>query len=205
MKDYHYPFDLLEKIRQWVSENISTQFDNAMAEFRKISKIIDDLNNMSVEVPKELQRNREKLEAKISEDEMSLNDLLDKLYALANEIKYRAAKSGCITKSPPLILSVILPNGQTICEKKAVDTFIITLQYMGLEKCAAIKDVIQLGHPVVSKVRNQYINRHPGFIKEVEGYFIETKTSTDRKAEQLREYARKLGINIQVHIDSPND
>lgn len=119
---------------------------------------------------------------------------------LAKDIKRRLGQSRRGTKAPPKTLSVALPDGQTICEKKSVDTFIKTFRYMGLEKCVEIEDVICRGYPVASTTRNKNINRNQRNIKEVEGYFIGTNSSTDAKAKQLRAYAQKLGIDLQVEV-----
>ena len=204
MKNQDIPFELLEDIRAWVNENVSASLaSDAASELNKVAKIIDDLRNMSLEVPEALLTRREQLEAIVNmpnEDKQMLYDLADKLSSLAKDIKKLTRKpGGGGTKAPPKTLSVTLPDGRIICENKAVDTFIETLRYMGLDKCSEIKNVTHLGHPVVSTVPNQYINRKPGNIKEIDGYFVETKTNTDRKAKQLRDYAQTLGIDIQVH------
>jgi hypothetical protein len=206
MKNQHVPFELLGDIRAWVNKNVSASLANdATAELKKVTKLIDDLSNMSLEVPEDLLKRREELEAMVNtpnEDKLMLQDLAEKLSSLANDIKKLMRKPGGGTKAPPKTLSVTLRDGRIICENKAVDTFIETLRYMGLDKCAEIEDVTHLGHPVVSTVRNKYINRKPGNIREIDGYFIETKTNTERKGKQLKDYAQRLGINIQVrHSD----
>ena len=206
MKNQHIPFELLEDIRAWVNKNAPTSFANdAKAELKKIVELIDGLRSVSLEIPEELLKKRQELEREVNtpnEDQLVLSDLAKKLSSLAKEIKghiKRAPSHGI--KAPSKTLKVTLPDGRIICEKKAVDTFIETLRHMGLDKCADIEEVRHLGHPVVSTVRNKYINRKPGNIREVDGYFIETKTNTSRKAKQIKDYARALGININVHYD----
>ena len=203
MKNQHIPFELLNDISKWVNKNASVSLaDETGAELKKVNKIITDLRSISLEVPKDLLKRHHELEAKVSipnEDKMMLYELADRLSLLSKEIKRRIENPGSGPKAPPKKLSVVLPDGRIICEKKAVDTFVETLRYMDLEKCAAIKDIIQLEHPVVSTVRNQYINRKKGSTKEIDGYFIEIHSSSDYKANLLRDYAQRLKIDIQVH------
>jgi hypothetical protein len=154
---------------------------------------------MSVEIPEKLMRCRRDLE----DDEQFLKHIAEQLTSLAKDIKYRIGRTSGGTKAPAKTLRVTLPDGRIICEHKAIDTFIETLRFMGLEKCACITAVRQLGYSVVSSRPNSYEGLKPGSIKEVDGYFIETKTSTDRKAEQLKQYAQVIGIKIKVESIDP--
>jgi len=71
---------------------------------------------------------------------------------------------------------------------------------MGLNRCSECEDITQLNHPVVANRPNKYYNRKPGKIKEVDGFFIETKSSTELKAKYIKSFADELGIILYVDI-----
>jgi len=202
MINQHIPLELIAQLRTWVSNNVSqTGTDTNAVELRKLKKLIQNFREMSLKIPEDLQRKHDELESIVNTpnmEEQFLNELAEELSTLAKDIKRRIGGNPGGTRAPGKTLRVTLPDGRVICENKAIDTFIETLQFLGLGNCARIKSVIQLGHPVVATTPNNYDGFQPGSIKEVKGFYIETKTSTDRKAEQLREYAQALGINIKV-------
>lgn len=179
------------------------QKEEVRQELLKIIKTIKDLHELNCEPPRELLEKRKTLEDKLrniinNEDIQILSDLRERLNELVRELDHILRKPRASVKASPKRLRVQFDDGKVFDFPKAVDTFIETLRFMGLDKCAKIKTVIQLGYPVVAPKPNEYKDKKPGFIKEIDGYFLETKTSTDRKADQLREYARELDINIQV-------
>jgi hypothetical protein len=202
MKNQHIPFELINDLKLWLRNNpLITRKDKEVIELKKITDVIGKLQEMSIEIPGDLLKKRDGLEVAVNtlnDDEKMLQALADELISISIDIKRRLGKSSVKIKSPPKKLRVTLPNGKIICEDKSVDTFIKTLQFMGLDRCAMINTVTQLGHPVVATKPNEYKDKQPGNIKKIDRYFIETKTNTDRKAEQLREYARELDIDIQV-------
>lgn len=202
MKNKSVPLELIQQLRTWIHSNATRRETNTSAvDLRLVNETIHNLQKMSVEIPDELKRKRSELEIAVntpSDDEQFLNDIAEQLSSLARDIKRRIGGTSGGAKAPAKILRVTLPDGRVICEHKAIDTFIETLRFMGLEKCARITVVRHLRYPVVSTIPNSYEGLRPGYIKEVDGYFIETKTSTDRKAEQLRQYAQELGIKIKV-------
>ena len=204
MKDKHIPLELIQQLKRWISLNVSRPVPSSSAyELRQVDEIMKRYSALRMKVPVELQRKRDELQEIVStpnEDESFLNKLSEELSSLAKDIRRRIGNSGAGTRAPAKRLRVRLPDGRYICEEKAVDTFIEVLTFMGLAKCAQITSVIQLGYPVVATRPNRNEDLQPGNIKEVGGYYIETKTSTDRKAEQLREYAEALRIGIHVEV-----
>ena len=206
MKDQHIPFELLENLKTWVNNNVSEPInnDNIRKELYEIKMAITTLKKRYYEIPEKVQRDHDELEAKVnspSEEEQMLEDLAEKLDLLSKDIKQRIKKTGGSRKSsgkkgPRKILTVILPDGGRICKSKAIDTFIETLRYLGLKKCASFTDIISQGHPVVST----RCDDDSPTVKEVDGYFIERKTGNDQKARMLKKYAERLGVDIKVEV-----
>jgi len=120
-------------------------------------------------------------------------ELADDLISLGRKIK--SLTTG-YSKNPNTLLEVRLPDGKVICDSKAVDTFIATLLYIGLDKCAQVNDIRLNGHPVVSQQRNPNGRN----LKKVAGYYIEVNTSTATKADLLMKYAKRLNLDIDVAI-----
>lgn len=203
MKDRDYPFDRLEEIRTWVERNRPTRNKAQVAaakEHRETTKAIALLERSSVPVPRELQDRIDELEKILNapdEHEDFMNHLADRLIDLGKQIRSQYRGHGSTAKSPRKRLSVTLPDGATLSESTAVETFIRTLQYMGMQKCAQITDVQIFGHPVVSRRRNERaINA-----KLVYGYYVETNTSTDTKVSMLEQYANRLGLRLRIEVD----
>jgi len=198
MNDQHIPFKHLEQIRDWVDSNRPSLSDARIEEqYREARKTIAMLTNMSIPVPDELEVHARKLEDMLSapdEETEFMNQLANELIALAKDIRFKWKSHG--TKSPPKTLSVTLPDGQKICETTAVNTFVKALIYMGLERCAEYKDIVQYGHPVVSRKENE----RAGAARNVSGFFVETHSNTSFKAEILKKYAERIGLSMEINV-----
>ena len=202
MRNQHLPFELLEQIRFWVRKNIvNLTKGNEIEELKKIENLIAyyerRMLSNSDKFFKDLLKKQHELESIISvpnEDKIVFLELAEELSSLSKYIQRQIKPLGR-TKAPSKRLRVILPDGEEICERKAVDTYIRVLQYMGLDRVAGVGIILQK-HPAVSTQRDV----RSGNQKFVDGFYVEVKTSTEYKAKLLQKYAEELGINIQIEV-----
>ena len=194
-------FDPIKAVRQlkaWVEESLSPQntgtMASAMKRYREITKVIEQLQRLGISVSEEIKSEKKALEQLINASK--LRDLANELFTLAKDINSHLGKLEGV-KAPAQKLRVTFPNGTIIFEKKAVDTFVNTLRYIGLDRVAGLQSVRSHGgHPIVSLERNE----SAGMEREVDGYFIETKSSTRQKARHIEDVARALRMEIDVEI-----
>jgi hypothetical protein len=205
MKNEHIPFELIEQIYQWVERNLSSA--NGEHDLQKklaiIQQTINNLNKLSLEIPKDLSDQEKALKESLAapnEDKQIMLEMTEKLQELIRYIKQKVSNKGNTgkkgPKAPPKTLCVTLPTGKTIINNTATMTFLETLKYMRLEKITDFSDIRLHGHPVVSRTKNS----NSFELKEVEGFFIEVNCNTTVKADILRRYSHKLGLNIQVAV-----
>lgn len=192
------PIKAVHQLRAWVEESLSSQntgtLASAMKRCREIAKVVDQLQRLGISVSEEIKSEKKALEQLINAS--ALRDLANELLSLARDINGHLGKleGG---KAPAQKLRVSFPNGTIVFENKAVDTFVNTLQYIGLDRIAELPSVRSHGgHPIVSRERNE----SAGMVREVEGCFIETKSSTKQKARHIRDIARALSIAIEVEL-----
>ena len=197
MDDYD-PIKAVRKLRAWVEESLSSQntgtLASAMKRYREITKVIDQLQRLGISVSEDIISEKKVLEQLINASE--LRGLANELLTLARDINRHLGKleGG---KAPAQKLRVTFPDGAVIFEKKAVDTFVNSLRYIGLDLVAELQSVRSHGgHPIVSRERNE----SAGMVREVDGYFIETKSSTEQKARHIKDVAKALRIEISVDL-----
>lgn len=94
------------------------------------------------------------------------------------------------------ILRVTLPEGLVICEKKAKDTFIEVLQYLGIQRVADL-GLMWCKIPLVSTEKDARYGKSQVF---VDGYYINTNSGTEYKRKQLEEISRLLGEPLKVEV-----
>jgi len=177
MKNHHYPFELLNQVDNWIEKNKpkpSSQQEDIRHELLKTKKLIKSLQEVGVEAPPELLDKRKTLDNTLSsfieiEDMQILSDLKERLQELSKKLDQILRQPSVSVKTAPKRLRVKFGDGTVIFESTAVETFLRSLQHMGLERCAQCDDIIQLGHPVVAIRPNDYNNRVPGCIKELDG------------------------------------
>lgn len=194
-----YNFDPIKAVRQlrtWFEESHSSQntgeLASAMERYREITKVIDHLQRLGISVSDDIRSEEKALEQLINASE--LRNLSNELLTLARNIDRHLGKlrGG---KAPARKLRVTFPDGAVILEKKAVDTFVNTLRHIGLGRVAKMQSVWSHGgHPIVSRERNE----SAGMVRDVDGFFIETKSSTEQKARHIKDIARLLSIEISV-------
>src|SRR5690606_34545787 len=99
------------------------------------------------------------------------------------------------SKSSKTILSVKFPNGKTISNRFASETFVETIEEIGVERIRGL-DILCCGVPLVSNTKDDFYNQRE--IKN--GIFIMTHSSTRTKKDQLDEISKKLGLSIKTAI-----
>lgn len=98
-------------------------------------------------------------------------------------------------KSPWTGLMVRFPNGKTINKRYAYETFIRTIEEIGIDKVKSLG--IILNHTdLITKKKSPDYNQH----KVKGGYLIITHTSTDKKKKILEEISSRLNIGLEVEI-----
>lgn len=195
MENYD-PIKAVRQLRDWVEESLSSQntgaLASAMKRYGEITKVIDQLQRLGISVSEDIRSERKALEQLINASK--LRNLSKELLTLARDIDRNLGKlRGGRTSAKKL--RVTFPDGAVIFEKKAVDTFVNTLRHIGLGRIAELQSVQRHGrHPIVSRERNE----SAGMVREVDGFFIKTKSSTVQKARQIKDIARVLSIKISV-------
>ena len=92
--------------------------------------------------------------------------------------------------------SVTFPDGTTICENKAVDTFIKALQKIGLKRIALSSICpIHSGYRLVDSRENSDDNNTQHL---VDGYYIYTKLSNDSKKADLNALSDHFGFDLKI-------
>ena len=205
--DSNDPIKKVREIRGWVEESLSSLDTVPLAEakgrLREIKKIIDQLNRLQIPISEAIKSEKRNLEKLIStsEERKTLASLAKELSSLARDINSQLRKKlpprgPKITKAPPMRLRVMFPDGTVVFEKKAVDTFVKSLQGIGLERVSEIKSVRRYGHPIVSRERNESVRN----VRELDGFFVQTHSSTEEKGKYVRDFARALRMDIEVDL-----
>ena len=100
------------------------------------------------------------------------------------------------TKSQKTSLMVRFPDGKTIAELKASETFAKVIRRIGFDQVAEL-DLTVNKEPLVSQVPSEKYND-----VAIDGYFVKTHSSTQSKKRQLEEISRSLGCDLSVKIIS---
>ncbi len=198
--DNYDPFQTVHQLRAWVEESLSSPDTVATAttRYREIIKVIDQLKKLDIPISPDIKSEKKSLEEFIraSEKIKKLTDLANELSTLSRDINRHLRKlEGGKTSSQKL--RVIFSDGMVIFENKAVDTFIKSFQYIGLEHVSELKSIRSHGgHPIVSREENE----SAGQVRKIDGYFIETHSSTEQKARYIQGVAKALHLEISVEL-----
>ncbi len=199
MENYN-PFEGIAQIKAWVDESFLkiAPPDEATERYRDITKAIVQLNKLGISVPDDLIAERESLEKLFdtpNDEKRQLASLAQELSSLANQIKGGLRRPEGMRASPGK-LKVTFPDGTVICENKAVDTFLKSLQLIGLGRVAELPFIRDSRNPLVSLERTA----RPQY-RQVDGYFIFTHSGTEQKAKEIERIADALRIDIVVEIE----
>ena len=203
----HDPLDLIHQLRAWVNKSLSSLNEAPLAEararYREVQKVVNQLEKLHIPISDDIISEKESLERwlSVSSEREKLASLSKELLVLSREINHQLRN----TKEPgtplgerasPKKLVVTFPDGMVVRERNATATFIRTIQLIGLERVAELTFIRRSGYPVVSSRRNE----SGGYIHEVDGYYIETNSSTKAKAEQLQHVNQALEIGIKIEV-----
>jgi hypothetical protein len=100
--------------------------------------------------------------------------------------------------------SVAFPDGTVYHESQAVETFILALKKIGLERIASDPGVPQhVGYSVVSEYERK---ADKTVQRQVDGYYIYTNLGNDVKIDDLQDLSKRynLGLTITLDEDSEN-
>ena len=104
---------------------------------------------------------------------------------------------GGYTKDPSIPFAVEFPDGDIIAEKKAVKTFIKSLQKLDLVKVQHVGTEIK-GYNLVSNIERPRVGKNK-WQDYVDRKYIYTKLSNPQKINYLYRIAKALGIKINIY------
>ena len=126
---------------------------------------------------------------------MKLEDVEDKPTLVPAPTKSK----GGYTKDPSIPFAVEFPDGVKIAEKNAVETFIKSLQKIGLSKVQQHAGIIIQGYNLVSDVKRPPEGKTKTWQHYVDTKYIYTKLSNPKKQKHLYTIAEKFKINIKIY------
>ena len=208
MENYD-PLETVKQLRVWVDRSLSSlrtdtvRKGTAQKRYRVILGIIDQLESLNIPISDDIIFEKEALEEMLSvpSEREKLDSLSQNLSHLAKEINIqlrgeRRTSGTKRVKGPAKRLRVRFPDGTIISEGKATETFIRSIQYMGLERVAGLPSIRAQGHSLVSTSNDGLSNT----TRELDGHFIETKLSTKDKARYIQRIADALRIDVAVEV-----
>ena len=180
----------------------------ATARLREIEKIVHQLESLNFRIPEDIKSEKMALEEFIkipikdlSRQRSELVSLAKNLSSLARYINnrlrdmrtQRTIKAGGTLRKK---LRVEFPDGTVVFEENSTRTFIEAIRFVGLKRVSRLP-ILSRGHRLVSATRPP----SGSGAKEVDGYFIQTKSPTSQKARWLRKIADNVGVRINIYVD----
>ncbi len=111
--------------------------------------------------------------------------------------------SAKIIRKKSVGFKVTFPDGTVFQESQAVDTFILALQKIGLERIANDKTTpYHAGYRVVDR-RERIADRVTQ--RFVDGFYVYINIGNDTKIEDLQAISQRFGIDLMVTIDESED
>ena len=121
----------------------------------------------------------------------------------AREIVRRAGVDDRKAPDPKTNFEVLFPNGEVVHERMANLTLGKTLEKIGPDRVASLKGSTLFapnGEPLLTRYKSD-LAKYPAQILEIkDGWFVNTQTDTERKAETVREISRRLKLHLKVTI-----
>ena len=205
----HDPLETVDQLRAWVEESLSSLKTNtvrvtvAKRRHRTVMGVIDQLERLHIPISEDIISEKESLEELIStsNERGKLTSLSKELSSLAKDInrQLRGERSSRTIKDgrgPAKQLRVSFSDGTVIFESKATDTFVRSIQYIGLKRVAKLESIRANGQPLVSTSKNESSRS----FRELDGYFVETQSSTKHKARYIQRIADALRIDVSVDV-----
>lgn len=110
---------------------------------------------------------------------------------LINSLKGKGTRQ-IIRKKAPLSLKVIFPDGSEIADSKATQTFVQTIERIGIEK------VVQLN--LYTLVRADTNFERTAQLAQIGNCYVNTHSSTTEKKRFLDTISNRLNLNLKVQI-----
>ena len=104
------------------------------------------------------------------------------------------------TRGPNKTMTVALWDGRVVREASAAQSFSIVLGELGWEKVEAL-GIEMSGIPLVSRERHHLYDVKKMVYQYVDGWYVMTNSSTDRKVQLLQDIAEALGRSINVFTE----
>ena len=213
----HEPFEMVDQLRSWVEECFQSlnsipsdeaNKNEARVRYREVKKLINLHKKLNLPISAEITSEKTTLEEFLNasnEEKSKLNTLAKELSELALDINrlLRDTRNQKIMrgeKAPPKRLRVEFHDGTIICENKATDTFVKSIQHIGLEDVSQLQSIRCREYPLVSTQKNESKDSKKYIFRELDGFFIHTQLGTKEKARYLQTIARELGIVISVEV-----
>ena len=209
--------ELISHLRKLVEERFRSlnaarsekdQKKAARARLQEIEKVVRQLESLIFPTPEEVKSEKMALEEYLripiknpSREKSELVSLAKNLSSLAQYINHRlrdmrTSKMTRAGRAPRKKLRVEFPDGTVVFEENATRTFVEAIRFIGLKRVSRLP-ISSRGHRLVSAT-------HPpsgSGAKEVDGYFIQTKSPTKQKASWLRKIAENIGLRIDIFVD----
>jgi hypothetical protein len=177
-------------------------------ELTNIGKLLADISNHDAEKLYELIVKKKQIGEPLSDGKQELVEIEEAINKLASLVEYSKSRLNeykpnvrttrqSVPRGPisgKWTLRVTMPDGEVIQNPKAAETFVQVLAKFGLDRLAENKKFMQKGHPLVSRSRNPKGQS----VYEYAGYYIDTHSGTEYKAELLERIANYLGRQIKV-------
>lgn len=121
----------------------------------------------------------------------------------AREIVRRAGVDDRKTPDPKTNFEVTFPDGSVVHERMANLTLGKTLETIGPERIAGLTGSPYFrpnGEPLLTKDKRE-LAKYPSQVLKIQGgWFVNTQTDTERKAEAVKEISRRLKLHLTVRI-----
>lgn len=196
--------EIMDALLDWTKKKLSfvlnpTDLEEAQKRHGAALNVIEGLEKLNLTVPENIKEEEKSSALKLNASKKSTEDLRKfskELVSLAKEIesqfpRARKKRKSQETRATPKKLHISFPDGTVFCERIASDTFVKTLQKIGLEKLSQMPSMT-----LVSTEENK------GALNErnVDGYFVQTHSNTAQKAKKIKQIAEKLQIDISVKL-----
>ena len=207
--------ELLNQLRTWIEEQFqslhatfSEEEDKgeARARYRKLTSIIHQLEGLGISIPEDVESEKAALEEFLhtpNEEENKLAFLSGELSSLARDIndRLRGLRSQTTRRGKRTIskrLRVGFSDGTIIDEPISTHTYVDVIRHMGLQRVSELP-IKKNGVSLVS-IQEPESPKEAEKFRKVDGYFINTHSSTKSKARYIQRIADALQIDISVSI-----
>jgi len=203
-----FPDKLLNDLRNWIEEiDRCRKFCTSAeikARYHTLTDMVKGFERLNFPIPEVLINEKVKIEEAFNSQKVYrdvLSTMEKELSGLVADIKMRLRgrvdnPTTDSPKEPRKKLLVTFPDGIEINENNATNTFLEVIRQIGVKRVAELTSIRAYGHSIVSDTRNE----HGYALHDVDGYFVETSSDTETKANVLREIASNLKMEMKVEV-----